>query len=111
MNSAGIAGINATVEDYPADHFAEIIGINLNGTFHVNKVVVPAMRAQGYGRIVDIASIAGKEGNPNASAYSASKAGVIRFTKALGKKLADTDISVNCVTPDCGPHPNIRPND
>ena len=99
VNSAGIAGANATVENYPVDHFAEIVCINLNGTFHVNKAVVPVMRSQGYGRIVNIASIAGKEGNPNASAYSASKAGVIGFTKALGKELAGEDISVNCVTP------------
>ncbi len=99
VNSAGIAGANATVEDYPVDHFAEIVAINLLGTFHVNKAVVPAMRAQGYGRIVNIASVAGKDGNPNASAYSASKAGVIGFTKSLGKELADQDIAVNCVTP------------
>ncbi len=99
VNSAGIAGANATVEDYPVEHFAEIVAVNLNGTFHVNKAVVPAMRAQGYGRIVNIASIAGKDGNPNACAYSASKAGVIGFTKSLGKELAGEDIAVNCVTP------------
>ena len=99
VNSAGIAGANATVEDYPVDHFAEIVAINLLGTFHVNKAVVPAMRAQDYGRIVNIASIAGKDGNPNASAYSSSKAGVIAFTKSLGKELADKNIAVNCVTP------------
>lgn len=99
VNSAGIAGRNDTVEDYPVDEFAQIVAINLNGTFHVNKAVVPAMKAQGYGRIVNISSVAGKEGNPNASAYSASKAGVIGFTKSLGKELADLDIAVNCVTP------------
>lgn len=99
VNSAGIAGMNTTVEDYPVDHFSEIIQINLMGTFHVNKAVVPVMKGQGYGRIVNIASIAGKDGNPNASAYSASKAGVIGFTKSLGKELADIDIAVNCVTP------------
>lgn len=99
VNSAGIAGLNATVEEYPPEEFARIVAINLLGTFHVNKAVVPAMRAQGYGRIVNIASIAGKEGNPNASAYSASKAGVIGLTKSLGKELADQDIAVNCVTP------------
>jgi len=99
VNSAGIAGPNATVEDYPVDEFAKVVAINLMGTFHVNKAVVPAMRAQGYGRIVNIASVAGKEGNPNASAYSASKAGVIGLTKSLGKELADQDIAVNCVTP------------
>ena len=99
VNSAGIAGANATVEDYLVDHFAEIININLVGTFHVNKAVVPVMKRQEYGRIVNIASVAGKDGNPNASAYSASKAGVIGFTKSLGKELADMDIAVNCVTP------------
>lgn len=99
VNCAGIAGANAKVEDYPVEHFAEIVSINLLGTFHTNKAVVPAMRLQGYGRIVNIASVAGKEGNPNASAYSASKAGVIGFTKSLGKELAAEDIAVNCVTP------------
>jgi len=99
VNSAGIAGMNATVEDYPVDEFARICAINLLGTFHVNKVVVGAMRERGYGRIVNIASVAGKEGNPNASAYSASKAGVIGFTKSLGKELADVNVAVNCVTP------------
>lgn len=99
VNSAGVAGVNATVEDYPVDEFAKIVAINLNGTFHVNKALVPGMRAAGYGRIVNIASIAGKEGNPNASAYSASKAGVIGLTKSLGKELSGQDIAVNCVTP------------
>ncbi len=99
VNSAGVAGMNATVEDYPVDEFAKIVAINLNGTFHVNKALVPGMRAAGYGRIVNIASIAGKEGNPNASAYSASKAGVIGLTKSLGKELSGQDIAVNCVTP------------
>lgn len=99
VNSAGIAGPNETVENYPIDAFAEIMNINMLGTFHVNKAVVPTMRAQNYGRIVNIASVAGKDGNPNASAYSASKAAVIGFTKSLGKELADLDIAVNCVTP------------
>ena len=99
INSAGIAGSNATVEDYPVEEFAQIVNINLMGTFHVDKAVVPVMRKQDYGRIVNIASVAGKEGNPNASAYSASKAGVIGLTKSLGKELADQDIAVNCVTP------------
>jgi len=99
VNSAGLAGPNATVEDYNVATFAQICAVNLNGTFHVNKAVVPGMRARNYGRIVNIASIAGKEGNPNASAYSASKAGVIGFTKSLGKELAGQDIAVNCVTP------------
>lgn len=99
VNSAGIAGPNAPLADYDVAEFRRIVEINLLGTFHVNRAVVPAMRAQGYGRIVNIASIAGKEGNPNASAYSASKAGVIGLTKSLGKELADLDIAVNCVTP------------
>ena len=99
VNSAGIAGGNANVEDYDVDEFRRVIDINLLGTFHVNRSVIPSMRAQDYGRIVNIASIAGKEGNPAASAYSASKAGVIGLTKSLGKELAKNDISVNCVTP------------
>jgi NAD(P)-dependent dehydrogenase (short-subunit alcohol dehydrogenase family) len=99
INSAGIAGSNAPLADYPVAEFQRIIDINLVGTFHVNRAVVPAMTRQGYGRIVNIASVAGKEGNPNASAYSASKAGVIGLTKSLGKELASLDIAVNCVTP------------
>lgn len=99
INSAGIAGSNAPVEDYDVDEFALIQRINLLGTFHVNKAVIEHMKKQGYGRILNIASVAGKEGNPNASAYSASKAGVIGFTKSLGKELAGLDIAVNCVTP------------
>lgn len=99
VNSAGIAGSNAPLADYPIDEFKRIVEINLLGTFHVNRVVVPGMREREYGRIVNIASVAGKEGNPNASAYSASKAAVIGLTKSLGKELADMDIAVNCVTP------------
>ncbi|WP_226781028.1 SDR family NAD(P)-dependent oxidoreductase [Oceaniglobus trochenteri] len=99
VNSAGIAGSNAPVADYDVAEFARIVDINLNGTFLVNKAVVKQMTTQNYGRIVNIASVAGKEGNPNASAYSASKAGVIGFTKSLGKELAGHDIAVNCVTP------------
>lgn len=99
VNSAGIAGSNGPLADYPVEEFRQITEVNLLGTFHVNRAVVPAMRAQKYGRIVNIASVAGKEGNPNASAYSASKAGVIGLTKSLGKELADMDIAVNCVTP------------
>lgn len=99
VNSAGIAGPNATVEDYDPDVWNDVININLTGTFYVNKTCVPGMKAAGYGRILNIASIAGKEGNPNASAYSASKAGVIGLTKSLGKELADLNIAVNCVTP------------
>lgn len=99
VNSAGIAGANAPVKDYPLEEFERIVAINLTGTFLVNKAVIPMMEAQNYGRIVNIASVAGKEGNPNASAYSASKAGVIGFTKSLGKELAGKNIAVNCVTP------------
>jgi 3-oxoacyl-[acyl-carrier protein] reductase len=97
--SAGITGPNSTVEEYPDDAWRRVIDINLNGAFHCNKAVVPFMRRQEYGRIVNVASVAGKEGNPNASAYSASKAGVIALTKSLGKELASTAITVNAVTP------------
>ena len=99
VNSAGIAGRNVPLADYPVEEFKQIMDVNLLGTFHVNRVVVPIMREQSYGRICNIASVAGKEGNPNASAYSASKAAVIGLTKSLGKELADLDIAVNCVTP------------
>ncbi|SDZ51059.1 3-oxoacyl-[acyl-carrier protein] reductase [Jannaschia faecimaris] len=99
VNSAGIAGPNVPVVDYGLEDWARIIAINLTGTFNVNRALVPGMKAARYGRILNIASIAGKEGNPNACAYSASKAGVIGFTKSLGKELADMDIAVNCVTP------------
>lgn len=99
VHSAGIAGPNAPMAEYPLDAWLDIMRINLNGTFFVNRTVVKAMRDAGYGRIVNIASIAGKEGNPNASAYSATKAAVIALTKSLGKEQADKDIAVNCVTP------------
>ena len=99
VNSAGLAGTNARVEEYPIDEWNRIMSVNLNGTFHTNRAVITGMKQRGYGRIVNIASIAGKEGNPNASAYSASKAGVIAFTKSLGKEVADFNIGVNCVTP------------
>jgi 2-dehydro-3-deoxy-L-rhamnonate dehydrogenase (NAD+) len=99
VNSAGIAGPNFPVELYPLDDWHRVIDVNLNGTFYVNRVVVPEMKKRNYGRIVNLASIAGKEGNPNAAAYSASKAGVIALTKSLGKELAGYDIAVNCVTP------------
>ncbi len=99
VNSAGVAGSNAQVASYDIDEFRRIVEVNLLGTFHTNRAVVPLMTEQNYGRIVNIASIAGKEGNPNASAYSASKAAVIGFTKSLGKELANLNIAVNCVTP------------
>ena len=99
VNSAGIAGPTATVTDLKMEDWHRTIAINLNGTFYTNRAVVPHMVAQNYGRIVNIASIAGKEGNPNASAYSASKAGVIGFTKSLAKELAKSGVTVNSVTP------------
>lgn len=97
--NAGITGPNHAVWEYPLDAWREVMDINLTGTFLCCRAVVPVMIAQNYGRIVNIASIAGKEGNPNASAYSASKSGVIALTKSLGKELAGYDIAVNCVTP------------
>jgi 3-oxoacyl-[acyl-carrier protein] reductase len=97
--SAGITGPNLTTEDYPLADWKQVLDINLTGVFLCNKTLVPHMKKNDYGRIVNIASIAGKEGNPNASAYSASKAGVISLTKSLGKELAKTGIRVNCVTP------------
>ena len=99
VNNAGIAGPNAPVDEYPLEAWHEVIDIDLHGVFHCCRAVVPLMKQQGYGRIVNIASIAGKEGNPNASAYSAAKAGVIALTKSLGKELAGQDIAVNCITP------------
>ena len=97
--SAGVAGATVPVADFPVAEFREVFAVNVFGLFHCNKAVVPVMRRGGYGRIVNIASIAGKEGNPNASAYSASKAAVIGFTKSLGKELATSGILVNAVTP------------
>ncbi|CAN7206903.1 SDR family oxidoreductase [Variovorax paradoxus] len=99
VNSAGITGPNTRLWDYPVDEWRQVMEVNINGVFLCCREVVAQMRAQGYGRIVNIASVAGKEGNPNASAYSASKAAVIALTKSLGKELADTGIRVNCVTP------------
>tara|TARA_B100001996_G_scaffold380834_1_gene369053 strand:- start:710 stop:1459 length:750 start_codon:yes stop_codon:yes gene_type:complete len=99
INNAGIAGMNTTVAEYPLDEWNKIINLNLNSVFYCCKAVVPLMLKNDYGRIVNIASIAGKEGNPNASAYSTSKAGVIALTKSLGKELAQKNIAVNCVTP------------
>jgi NAD(P)-dependent dehydrogenase (short-subunit alcohol dehydrogenase family) len=97
--SAGITGPNLTTWDYPLAEWKQVLDINLTGVFLCNKTVVAHMRKNDYGRIVNIASIAGKEGNPNASAYSASKAGVISLTKSLGKEVAKSGIRVNCVTP------------
>tara|TARA_B100000609_G_scaffold60334_1_gene47439 strand:- start:270 stop:1019 length:750 start_codon:yes stop_codon:yes gene_type:complete len=99
INNAGITGMNKTVVDYPLDEWNKVINLNLNAVFYCCKAVVPFMIKNNYGRIVNIASIAGKEGNPNASAYSTSKAGVIGLTKSLGKELAQNNIAVNCVTP------------
>ena len=99
VNCAGIAGPNMKLWEYPVDAWQRVMDVNINGTFHCCRELVPLMKARGYGRIVNIASIAGKEGNPNASAYSASKAAVIGLTKSLGKELADTGVLVNCVTP------------
>ena len=99
VNNAGISGLNAPTWEYPIEEWRRVIDIDLNGVFFCCHSVVPTMREAGYGRIVNIASVAGKEGNPNAPAYSAAKAGVIGLTKSLGKELADTEIRVNCVTP------------
>ncbi|TIP29468.1 MAG: SDR family oxidoreductase [Mesorhizobium sp.] len=99
VTSAAITGPNMTTWDYPVEDWRRVIDININGVFHCNKALVPHMLERNYGRIVNIASIAGKEGNPNASAYSTSKAAVIGLTKSLGKELAKTKVTVNCVTP------------
>ncbi len=99
VNCAGITGPNVKLWDYPPEQWLAVMQVNLNGLFYCCREVVPLMRQQNYGRVVNIASVAGKEGNPNASAYSASKAAVIALTKSLGKELADTGVRVNCVTP------------
>ncbi|MFG1287089.1 SDR family NAD(P)-dependent oxidoreductase [Xanthobacter versatilis] len=99
VNNAGIAGPNMKLWEYPEDAWHQVMAINVDGPFFCCRAVAPHMIAKGYGRIVNVASIAGKEGNPNASAYSASKAAVIALTKSLGKELAEYDIAVNCVTP------------
>ncbi len=99
VHSAGIAGKNASLDEYDLDEWRRVIDIDLNGAFYVNRAVLPGMKARNYGRIVNIASIAGKEGNPNASAYAAAKAGVIGMTKAVGKEVAKYDIAINAITP------------
>ena len=99
VTSAGIAGPNHKLWEYPINAWNQIMDVNLTGVFLCCRAIVPHMLRQNYGRIVNIASIAGKEGNPNASAYSASKAGVIAFTKSLGKETADKNVAVNCITP------------
>ncbi|WP_144150227.1 SDR family NAD(P)-dependent oxidoreductase [Paraburkholderia sp. BCC1885] len=99
INNAAIVGPNATLANYPLDDWHQVIDVDVNGTFHCCRAVIPVMMGQNYGRIVNVASIAGKEGNPNAAAYSAAKAAVIAMTKSLGKEVAGHDIAVNCVTP------------
>ena len=99
VNSAGITGPNTKVWSYPVADWQQVMQVNLNGLFYCCREITPHMRERNYGRIVNIASVAGKDGNPNASAYSASKAAVMALTKSLGKELADTGVRVNCVTP------------
>ena len=99
INNAGMAGQNTQVWNYPKDEWLKVMDLDLNSVFYCCKAIVPHMIKNNYGRIVNISSIAGKEGNPNASAYSAAKAGVIGLTKSLGKEVADKNIAVNCVTP------------
>lgn len=99
VNCAGITGATVAVQEFPVDSWLQVINVNLNGIFYCCREMVPMMLEQGYGRIVNIASVAGKEGNPKASAYSASKAGVIGFTKSLGKELATSGVLVNSITP------------
>ena len=102
VNNAGITGPNETTWDYPVDEWNKVIDVDLNGVFYCSKNIVPHMIKNNYGRIINIASIAGKEGNPNAVAYSSAKAAVIAMTKSLGKELSQYNISVNCITPSAG---------
>ncbi|MFC9359097.1 SDR family NAD(P)-dependent oxidoreductase [Rhodococcus sp. NPDC057014] len=99
VNSAGIAGLNANSWEYPLDEWKRVIDINLHGTYHATRAVIPFLLDNGWGRIANVASVAGKEGNPSASAYAASKGGVIALTKAVGKELAQSGVLVNCITP------------
>ena len=99
VNNAGIAGPSCKTWDYPIEEWQKVIDIDLTGVFYCCKAIVPHMKEKNYGRIVNVSSIAGKEGNPNATPYSAAKAGVIALTKSLGKELAENNIAVNCVTP------------
>ena len=99
VSNAGIAGPNATLWDYRVEDWEEVVSVDLLGVYHCCRAIVPRMMERDYGRIVNVSSVAGKEGNPNASAYSAAKAGVIALTKSLGKELADTGIRCNCITP------------
>ena len=99
VNSAGVAGRNAPLDEYDLEEWHRVINIDLNGAFYVNRAVLPGMKARNYGRIVNIASIAAKEGNPNASAYAAAKAGVVGMTKAVGKECAQYNIAINAITP------------
>jgi 3-oxoacyl-[acyl-carrier protein] reductase len=108
VNNAGINGVNAKVVDYPVDQWDAVIRVNLRSQFITCRTIVPGMIAQNYGRIANVASIAGKEGNPNASAYSVSKAGIIGLTKSLGKELADYNIAVNAIAPVTADTPMVR---
>jgi 3-oxoacyl-[acyl-carrier protein] reductase len=99
VNSAGITGATVPVQEFPIESWLQVMNVNLNGTFYCCREIVPQMISRGYGRIVNVSSVAGKEGNPNASAYSASKAAVIGFTKSLGKEVATKGVLVNCITP------------
>jgi 2-dehydro-3-deoxy-L-rhamnonate dehydrogenase (NAD+) len=108
INSAGITGATHTVVDYPIDSWLKVMDVNVNGLFYCCRFVVPLMLENGYGRIVNISSVAGKEGNPNASSYSASKAAVLGFTKSLGKELATKGVIVNAVTPATFESPILR---